>query len=263
MSNQNNDELYRKLYNDHPEYIEFRKQEGKLYQKYLNDVKYWKLKYIEKLIRDPEHQKSIKNVVEVGCAIGVLLENFMRDFNLNKVGIDISDKNIDAAKDLFPEISFYKGTLQDYILANKESNVKTDLVIMSDLLEHVENDVDLLNQAGQISKYVIINLPIEKVPEYKDRVYGVNDVEGHLRAYSVKDALDLCDQAGMEVVKFYSEQYVQQPVFQKYLLAKLLEKHDDKAEALLKFQEEVIQIKLDSDYYKTNFFALLKLKTKN
>lgn len=259
MSDQNNKELFRKLYNDHPEYIALRKKEGKTYNKYINDVKFWKLKYIEKLLQETKRRDEIKVAAEIGCATGILLSLFLEDQPLKRTGIDISDKNINAAKEMFPEMTFFCGLFNDY-LASGAKTENIDVIILSDVLEHVEDDMELLNTAGKNSKYVIVNLPIEKVPEYKDRNYGVDDIEGHLRAYSVEDAIGMCEKANMEILKYYSERYVQQAVFRKYLLDKLLETNQDKTQALINFHEESLQIDMHSDYYKMNFFALLKIK---
>jgi len=37
-----------------------------------------------------------------------------------------------------------------------------DIIILSDILEHVENDVELLKMAGNYAKHVLVNIPMEK-----------------------------------------------------------------------------------------------------
>jgi len=260
MTKETNNSIYREYYNDHPEYIEIRSQTGQVYAKYANDVLYWKLKYIEKLARNKIVKEQIRHIAEIGCATGFLLDNFCKNLNCSKIGIDISSENIKCAAQTYPSISFFEGTFNDYINENKITERAFDLIILSDILEHVENDVELLKQAGKYSKYVILNLPLEKVLEYKERIYGMHDKEGHLRAYDIDDAFALCKNAKMEVLAYFNKRYVDEPVFRKYLLDNLLNSDENKIDALVKYQEKMIHIDLNPNYYKSNFFALLKYK---
>lgn len=260
MTKETNNNIYREYYNKHPEYIKIRSQTGQVYVKYTDDVLYWKLKYIEKLARNKILKEQIRNVCEIGCATGFLLNNFGKNLNCSKTGIDISNDNIKCAKQAYLSISFFEGTFNDYINKNRIMGKVFDLIILSDILEHVEDDIELLMQAGKYAKYVIINLPLEKVPEYKERTYGLHDKEGHLRAYNLDDAFTLCENAKMEVLAYFNKHYVEEPVFRKYLFDNLLNTNESKIDALLKYQEKIIHIDLNPDYYKSNFFALLKYK---
>lgn len=260
MKRENKNERYRKLYNEHPDHIELRTQTGKNFEKYNNDVLYWKLKYIEKLVQKNINKDQIRNVAEIGCATGFLLNNFGKNLKCNKTGIDISNEDIKFATKMYPSISFYDGTFNDFIKINIIKKSSFDLIILSDILEHVEEDVTLLKKAGKYSKNVIVNIPIEKVPEYEGRIYGIKDKKGHLRAYDINDAFTLFKNAQMEVLDFFNKRYVKQAVFRKYLLDKLLKNNPQKIDALVKFQIELINIDLNSSYYKSNFFALLKSK---
>ena len=95
-------------------------------------------------------------------------------------------------------------------------------MLLSDILEHVEDDVGLLHACGSMGKYVLLNLPLEKVEEYRNRNYGMEDKEGHLRAYSKEDAFKMFVEAGLRTVRFLEAQYVREPVFRKYLFNKLV-----------------------------------------
>lgn len=247
---------YKQLYNEHQEYVTLRNRSGDGYEKYLNDVKYWKLKYLT-LLLDRNNISPLNQVVEIGCATGELLNQFLNDKDLKKAGIDISDENIKYAQSFFENIDFKSIDYRDYFNANKE---KIDIVILSDILEHVEDDVEMLKISGQNSKYVLLNMPVEKVPEYKDRVYGIDDIEGHLRAYSVKDTEDLIDQAGLKVVDFEVRNYVLEPVFKDYLLKKIIKNNASKADAIEKYLHEVLDIEMNINFYKKNYFGLLTKK---
>lgn len=249
--------VYQKLYNEHPDYMQLRQAKGEVYDKYVKDVRHWKLKYLERLIEEHMRIDDISHVVEIGCATGVLLDNFLKDQKMNKTGIDISDENIEAARSFYPHIEFSSQPFEQY--AVDHADVRPDVIIMSDLLEHVENDVELLHISGKYAHYVLINLPIEKVPEYADREYGIDDIEGHLRAYSVADAEKMCRDAGMEIIGSIVKQYVREPIFRVNLLDKFREKFGKGADMLLKYTMELNEIEVNYKNYKLNYFALLRL----
>ena len=246
------EEKYAKLYNRLPEYVQLRKRDGEVWEQYMGIVLHWKLKYLKELCVELDY----KSVLEVGCGTGDLLANFPAPGKVKKIGIDISTENIIAAKNSYPDISFYSGMAQDVFVTENIKGI--DIGILSDILEHVEDDSGLLKDCGNVSKYVVLNLPIEKVPEYANRVYGINDVQGHLRAYSIQDAIDMCERAGMKVVRYIEKKYVQEPIFRTYLFNKLVKKAEDPIKGLIKYNEELLHIDLTPEYYKSNFFALLK-----
>jgi cyclopropane fatty-acyl-phospholipid synthase-like methyltransferase len=245
---------YKQLYNEHQEYLTLRNREGSNYIKYMNDVKYWKLKYLTFLAERNCIKNEIKNVLEIGCATGELLNLFLSDLNLNKVGLDISDENISYAQSFFPHIKFYSKNHIEYFSSLDQ---EFDVVILSDILEHVEEDLEMLKLSGKHSKFVLLNMPIEKVPEYKDRTYGFNDIEGHLRAYSIEDTENLIRKAGLRVIDFEVKHYVQEPVFKNYLLNKISNISNNEGEAVINYLRELNEIDININHYKKNYFALL------
>jgi len=72
---------------------------------------------------------------------------------------------------------------------------------MSDVLEHVPDDVGFLRDAARLGRIVLVNLPLEDNWLNDRRAYGPNDVSGHLRRYSLADGLALFERAGLEVLQ--------------------------------------------------------------
>ncbi|MCF8296737.1 MAG: class I SAM-dependent methyltransferase [Saprospiraceae bacterium] len=248
---------YKKKYENSEEYIDVRNKNSFSYQHYLNVLRNWKIKFLYKVI---PNGTNINTILEVGCATGDLLANFPCKVAFsNRTGLDISEKNIKEAKNRYPEINFFSQPFEEFVKHKKE---KFDLIILSDILEHVPNDVEMLKIAGENSKYVILNLPLEKCWEFKDREYGPNDFRGHLQAYDIDDARKLVKNAGLEVINSQLEFYVKQSVFRRYLKNKLV------ANKLginfffgsLKYNWEIIEIFFRKNRYKKNYFAFLKLK---
>jgi predicted TPR repeat methyltransferase len=144
-----------------------------------------------------------KNILEIGCAMGVLLNNIAGRLSINtRTGIDISNENIKLAKDLYPECDFFAGILDDYLKfrpANAD-NHWFELVILSDIVEHIPDDLTFMKRVSEISNFVIFNLPLEKCFRNRNRQYGENDSSGHLRSYDKKMAIQLVNQAGFEII---------------------------------------------------------------
>jgi len=246
---------YREYYNDHPDYIALRSKNSAFYNQYVKEVKYWKSKYLFELIKE----LPVDSIADIGCATGILLAEFpAKTPRASRYGIDISPENITSARENFPDIYFFAGCFEEFLHEHQHPE-KFDLVILSDILEHIDDDVGLLALAGANAKYVVLNLPLEKCPEFEGREYGLHDKHGHLRAYNVTDARDLVRRAGMKEVASIMKQYVLEPVFRQYLAEKLFlnRSGDEKLQGLAQYISEINRIDLDPSYYKSNYFGLL------
>jgi SAM-dependent methyltransferase len=142
----------------------------------------------------------IASVIEIGCATGEVLAAFPDRLgdggrSIKKIGFDISPLNITAARARYPEIEFLEKDFSQYA-------GKSDVVILSDILEHVPDDVGFLQKASSLASIVLLNLPLEDNWTNRNREYGVEDVSGHLRAYSLHDGFSLVEAAGLEVLNW-------------------------------------------------------------
>jgi len=249
---------FQKYYNESEEYKNLR-EDYKIHKTHINSVINWKLKYLSKFNLDLDENSKI---LEVGCAAGDLIANFNSSVkNSNRYGIDISDKNIDFAKKSYPEINFSTNSLVYFIV----NNIHFDLIILSDILEHVENDLDLLLKTSLIGKFILVNLPLEKCWEFKTREYGPNDFRGHLRAYDIYDAQELVKKADLKQLDYMVKYYVKEQIFRDYLKNKLYrnKKLFGKISGFFKYIFEIIEINIRLKRYKSNYFALLTPNKKN
>jgi SAM-dependent methyltransferase len=184
---------FEKLYDIHAEYSA-RRIKGSLEQeKIAIEVTKFKIPNLVSLL--PSNY-SPQRVIEIGCATGELIAEFPIEPGGHRIGVDISSSNILSARERFPEVEFYAGNFTDLALA------EFDCVILSDILEHVENDVGFLAEASCLGRYVLVNLPLEDNWFNWNRNYGVNDDSGHLRKYSLEQGLDLLKHAGLDVIKY-------------------------------------------------------------
>ena len=248
------EDLFGKLYDEMDDYVNVRINSTER-KKYELEVDHFKVKYLFELVRNI----NAHSLLEIGCAIGILLNRFPLNVPFErKTGIDLSEKNIEWCKINFPNMGFYCGSLYQF---KKEFPERTfTITILSDILEHVEDDVQLLQEAASISDYIVLNLPLEKCEEFKDRVYGMNDYRGHLRAYNKSDAIKLIKDAKLIEVSHTEKKYVQEPVFRSYLADKLINNvpEEKKCLGVIKYINELNHIDLFPEFYKSNYFALLK-----
>jgi predicted TPR repeat methyltransferase len=185
------------FYDKQADYTGFRNDPGK--QEDYRITVDWKARELAGLVSGDR----FRNILEVGCALGVLLNNISDKLEIGKrTGVDISGENIRTASKLFPGCRFYRGTLEEFI-ADPEGikNEKFDLVVLSDILEHIPDDIGLLREVRKIAKCVLVNLPLEKAFRNRNRKYGEEDPSGHLRCYDNKMAIQLFTDAGFEIVR--------------------------------------------------------------
>ena len=185
---------FARLYDDHSEYAA-RRQEGSFEQERIRiEVNEFKLPQFAKLC-PPNWQPT--RLLEIGCATGELIAAFPCRPGCYRVGVDISPANIEVARARFPDVPFVSGDFRNL------DELDFDAVILSDVLEHVEEDANFLANAARHGNRVLVNLPLEDNWLNRGRAYGPNDISGHLRRYSLEQGLDLFRKAGLEVLSYH------------------------------------------------------------
>lgn len=255
------------FYDKQPDYVAFRNDPLKR-QDYSITVD-WKVQNLIRLI-PPDFKAD--NILEIGCAFGVLLNNISNRLYLkSRTGIDISSNNIEAAKNLFPDCTYFRGTLEEFVKSIPDGikDHRYDLVVLSDIVEHIPDDLGFMKLVNTMSSFVLLNLPLEKSFKTRNRQYGEQDPSGHLRCYDEKDALSLVHNAGFEVEKsFTSIGFFDKSFYEMYTRNRTLRVRSKPLPqklfwSLYYFVED--RIKLISEGFTgkiigTNYFALLKSK---
>lgn len=190
------------FYDKQPEYAAFRSDIHK--REYYDVASDWKVRELVKLV--PVNM-VFNNVLEVGCAFGVLLNNISDRLNIKtRTGVDISGENIKSAKKDWPECNFFHGTVEEFI-RDIEPNIQDsrfDLIVLSDIVEHIPDDIGFMKTIRGISSYVLLNLPLEKSISTRKRIYDENDPSGHLHCYDKELAINLINRAGFNILNSYS-----------------------------------------------------------
>ncbi len=99
------------------------------------------------------------DVLDVGCGGGFVSELLARDFGARVTGIDVSENCIAEARrhlgleenaDIADRVTYAKSTVEDFAAANEDK--KFDVVLVSEVLEHVVNPSVLLRASASLVK---------------------------------------------------------------------------------------------------------------
>jgi SAM-dependent methyltransferase len=256
---------FAKFYNDQLDYEAFRNDPEKRIE--YDTAVNWKVNNLSSLVAGGT---VFKNVLEIGCAFGVLLNKVADRLSVNdRTGLDISSENINTARLLFPKCNFIIGTIDDQqsALTVSDGEKKFDLVILSDIVEHIPDDNDFMKKVSGFSSYALLNLPLEKCYRNRNRKYGVDDPSGHLRKYNRKDATRLAGSNGFSVVdSFISNAHCDREFFKIYRRNRMLrvkKKNFPKKVFWIVAYSLLDGIKIISPWiylkiFGSNYFALLK-----
>lgn len=259
---------YRKFYEDQGDYAGFRSDPERQAEYKLKAN--WKVTNLVSLV--PENH-TLKNILEVGCAMGILLNDLASRLGINEtVGIDISGRNIESARSLFLSGIFVNGTIEELhekLPAGYPVSV-FDLVVLSDIIEHIPDDLGFMKYVNGLSRYVLVNLPLEKSFRNRNRSYGENDPSGHLRCYDESMANNLVNNAGFEVIKSFTKN----PLFDSDYFNLYKKQRSERIakkplplrifwEVFYFFEDKLMRVskKLYVRLNGTNYFALLKSRS--
>jgi hypothetical protein len=96
-------------------------------------------------------------------------------------------------------------------ITKEEISDKFDVIILSDIVEHIENDEDFLESCAEITNYILIKLPLEgdlhtkflrKIGKLSD--LGIAHPAGHLHEYNLKKGINLI-RKHFEIIDYFNE----------------------------------------------------------
>lgn len=95
-------------------------------------------------------------VLDIGCGNGALTFDVAKKAT-EVVGIDLNRKNIEFAEEKFfaPNIKYIVGDALKNL-----PNKKFDVIILSNVLEHIENRIEFLNKIKNLSPKILIRVPM-------------------------------------------------------------------------------------------------------
>lgn len=120
------------------------------------------------VIADRIQQANVSSVLEIGCGSGQLAA-LLRDRGLQDYrGLDFSPKRIEHARAICPEFEFVQ---ENAFFSNLFKAFDYDLLLTTEFLEHVENDLAILQKIkpGSLFLGTVPNFPfVSHVRHFRD-----------------------------------------------------------------------------------------------
>jgi ubiquinone/menaquinone biosynthesis C-methylase UbiE len=102
---------------------------------------------ISELIKVVDTKKTLR-VLDMGCGTGAFTSKMM-SFDFDIQGVDISPESIKLAKELYPDIIFTIGDIENLSFLDDES---FDLITLSGVLHHFENITNVVSECYRLLK---------------------------------------------------------------------------------------------------------------
>ena len=162
-------------------------------------------RHIRRLIMKTIRPLRFEDILDAGCGQGSLLADLLVEFPaVTPYGTDVSQSGLDLARQKVPS-----GTFSILDLAAGRLNRTFDLVICSEVLEHILDDVTAIrNLAAMTRRYLVVT-----TVQGHMRRFEAGEV-GHVRNYAPGELVGKIQASGMKIVAtiewgfpFYSPLY--------------------------------------------------------
>jgi len=154
--------------------------------------------------------KEIFDLVDLGCGDGNLIYNLKSEGLLTKVdslvGVDLSPKRIEVLKENIKDVT---GIVSDASHVSELKDNSFDIVIASQIIEHLPNDAALIQEIKRLLKpdglAFISSVIKQSYGIYFYRINGEFRIDPtHLREYSSKqEFIDIIERNELKVWKFF------------------------------------------------------------
>lgn len=146
-----------------------------------------------------------KDVLDIGCGAGTL-SFYLASKGNRVVGIDVARNAIEACTKSSKLLGLNKNTSFKVMDFPKQTpSKKFDLIIFSEVIEHLKNDdlalkkIFLLLKRGGVG---IISTPSKNAPMYRLGLADEFDQRvGHLRRYTMDELVDKCKSTGFKILE--------------------------------------------------------------
>ncbi|HVZ59065.1 MAG TPA: class I SAM-dependent methyltransferase [Patescibacteria group bacterium] len=181
-------------------YEEFHK-DRRLQKKIIDDNNFTYY-YLIRLLKP--YLSKVKHVLDIGSGVGTI-DFYLASKGIKVTGLEISEQAVELAKKnaklfgLEKKITFINAAFPSKVPQNKY-----DLVILSEVLEHLRKDIEALRDIRQVLKpagILIITTPSQNAPLYRLGLLNKFDHEvGHLRRYSLIELLNILEKNGYTII---------------------------------------------------------------
>lgn len=171
----------------------------------------WKAKQILRIIG--RNNIMPQTICEVGCGAGEILIQLQKNMSKEKEfwGYEISAQAFELCKKKNNERVHYK--LADIL---EEKNVFFDLILLIDVIEHLEDYFAFLREIKHKSQYKILHIPLELSAQAIMRgspIMNSRKLVCHLHYFTKETALQILEDVGYEILDyFYTASSIEAPL---------------------------------------------------
>jgi len=178
----------------------------------------WKAMQIAKILA--RNRVQPKTICEIGCGAGEILTQLQMRLDPRCVfwGYEISPQAFEFCKTRANErLHFKLGEIRE------EENAFFDVILMIDLLEHLEDYLGFLREIRSKSRYKILHIPLEISAQAVLRAHPFSKWRtsvGHLHYFTREIAFDALKDTGYTILDFFytaSSVDLQTPTMKAYL----------------------------------------------
>lgn len=160
----------------------------------------WKAEHIYRLIQ--KHELKPTTICEIGCGCGEILRQLQN--KMPKIclftGYEISPQAYNQCLQRENEMLRFK--LKDF---TSEIDCTYDLILLIDLIEHIEDYFQFLRFIKEKSHHIILHIPLEMFALsalYPQFLLGQRKKAGHLHYFSKETALQMLRDLGYEILDY-------------------------------------------------------------
>ncbi|MFH0887168.1 MAG: methyltransferase domain-containing protein [bacterium] len=161
----------------------------------------WKAKQIIKMME--RNKISPNTICEVGCGAGEILVQLQKNMNRDIVfsGYDISPQALELCGNKSNEkLQFI---MKDIL---QEKNCHFDLILMIDLIEHLEDYFGYLREIKKMGDLKILHIPLDLSVQALLRVSPISksyNIAGHIHYFTKEAVLRALTSLGYEIIDFF------------------------------------------------------------
>jgi cyclopropane fatty-acyl-phospholipid synthase-like methyltransferase len=160
----------------------------------------WKARHVLRMVT--QNRITPKTICEVGCGAGEVLKQLQghMDSGCEFWGYDIAPQAFELSKSRANARLHFK--LADI---RQEQNILFDLILMMDVIEHVEDYFSFLREIRPKSRYTIVHIPLDLSVQTVLRRNGllkVRESYGHIHYFTKETAMQTLKDVGYEVLDY-------------------------------------------------------------
>lgn len=161
-------------------------------------------RHLHRIIKEIIQSLKFQSVLDVGCGAGSLLAELKSEFpHIKPMGVDVSSSAIELARRRVPDADF-----RVLDIAQSSLDTKFDLVVCSEVLEHIPDDIAAMTNLSKMTKkYLLVSTPQGRMRRFEKEI-------GHVRNYAPGDLVRKFEITGLKAMSvvewgfpFYSPLY--------------------------------------------------------